>query len=67
MVRLSYQPRSRGLCLFDPKESKIALAGQIRAAYSDPPIHVAEQFGLFDAARLEPFFNPIRRAQAGRA
>lgn len=63
MVRLSYQPRSRGLCLFDPKESKISLAAQIRTSYSDPPIHVAEQFGPFDPRQLEPFFNPIRRAQ----
>ena len=66
MVRLSYQPRSRGLCLFDPKESKISLAQQIRTTYSNPPIHVAEQFGPFDPACLEPFFNPIRSAERDR-
>jgi hypothetical protein len=61
MVRLSTRQRSRGLCLFDPRESKSLLAEQIRAACSDPPIHVAEQFGPFNPARLEPFFSPIRR------
>lgn len=59
MLRLANQARSRALCLFDPKESKIALANQIREKF---PICVAEQFGPFDPARLEPFFNPIRRA-----
>jgi hypothetical protein len=67
MVRLSSQPRSRGLCLFDPKESKVAIAEQIRTTRSGPPIYVAEQFGPFDAARLEPFFNPLRRSQVGVA
>jgi hypothetical protein len=62
MVRLSNRQRSRGLCLFDPKQSKSSLAEQIRTTYSDPPIYVAEQFGPFDPVRLEPFFNPIRRA-----
>jgi hypothetical protein len=62
MVRLSNRQRSRGLCLFDPREPKRLLAEQIRTTYSDPPIHVAEQFGPFDPARLEPFFRPIRRA-----
>lgn len=59
LVRSANQARSRALCLFDPKESKIALADQIRGKF---PISVAEQFGPFDPARLEPFFNPIRRA-----
>jgi hypothetical protein len=61
MVRLANQSRSRGLCLFDPKESKIALARQIR---EQSAIVVSEQFGPFDPARLEPFFRPIRRAAA---
>jgi hypothetical protein len=67
MVRLSSQPKARGLCLFNPKESKIALAEKIRSSYIEPPIHVAEQFGHFEPARLEPFFNRIRRSQAGPA
>lgn len=63
MVRLSYQPKSKGLCLFDPMEAKIALAEQIRTEYS--AIHVAEQFGSFDPVRLKPFFDPLRRSQSG--
>jgi hypothetical protein len=59
IVRLSNQPKSRGLCLFDPKQSKLAYADQIRSQYS--AIHVAEQFGAFEKRRLEPFFAPIRR------
>ena len=66
IVRLSRKPRSRGLCLFDPKESKISVTEPIRAACNDYAIHFAEQFGPFNAASLEPFFNPIRRARAGR-
>jgi TIR domain len=65
MVRLSWQPKSRGLCLFDPQESKLALAGQIRVQYAG--LHVAEEFGPFDPARLEPFFAPLRRSRAGAA
>jgi len=61
MVRLATQPKSRGLCLFDPKQSKLALAGQIR---NDHSVYVSEQFGPFDCTHLEPFFAPIRRAQA---
>lgn len=67
MVRLSHNPRSRGLCLFDPKESKSLLAEQIRQNYADPPIDVAEQFGGFDPARLEPFFSRIRKAETRTA
>ena len=63
VVRLSQQARSRGLCLFDPKESKVAATELIRGKFSDPPIHVAEEFGAFDPSRLESFFNPIRRLQ----
>jgi TIR domain len=70
MVRLASHSKSRGLCLFGPRESKngeskIALAEQIRRTQS--AIHVAEQFGPFDPVRLEPFFSPIRRAEAGSA
>ena len=61
MFRLASQPKSRGLCLFDPQQSKLALAEKIRAL--DSSIHVAEQFGPFDRARLEPFFAPIRNVQ----
>jgi hypothetical protein len=63
MVRLSHSSRSRGLCLFDPKESKSLLADQIRNQFQSPPIYIAEQFGPFDPALLEPFFNPLRRTR----
>jgi hypothetical protein len=63
MVRLSYQPKSRGLCLFDPKGAKTTFAEQIRKEYS--AVYVAEQFGAFDASHLEPFFAPLRRVEAG--
>lgn len=65
MVRLASQPRARGLCLFDPQESKLVLAEQVRMTLS--AIHVTEQFGQFDPARLEPFFAPLRKAQGGTA
>jgi hypothetical protein len=69
MVRLSNQTKSRGLCLFDPQESKMARADEIRQKL-DPTIHISNQFGDFEKARLDPFFAPIRRtrtetAQAG--
>jgi len=63
MARLPKQAKSRGLCLFDPRESKIVLAEQVRTEYA--AIHVAEQFGQFNPALLEPFFAPLRRAQGG--
>lgn len=61
MVRLSTQPKSRGICLFDPQQSKIALAEQIRSGNN---LFVAEEFGPFDGTRLEPFFAPIRKVKA---
>ena len=64
MVRLAARQRSRGLCLFEPQATKSLLAQQIRTSYSNPPIYVAEQFGPFDPARLEPFFDPLRRDAA---
>jgi hypothetical protein len=60
MIRLSRSSRARGLCLFDPEQSKSLLAQQIRNAHASLPIHVAEQFGSFAPARMEPFFAPIR-------
>jgi hypothetical protein len=64
MLRLSHNTRARGLCLFDPEHSKTLLAEQIRKTYSARPIHVTEQFGAFDPARMEPFFAPIRTTAA---
>lgn len=66
MVQAASPGGAKGLCLFDPQETKAGLPQQIRAAFSD--LYVAEQFGKFDPARLETFFNPIlRRARAAQS
>ena len=59
---------SRGLCLFDPKETKTEVVDQIKSIFSSD-VYIGEQFGKFDPARLEPFFTPLRRqrAQGGQA
>ena len=59
MQQVSHRARAKGLCLFDPKASKIAVMRQLRNTVAD--VHVMEQFGQFDASRLEPFFSAIRR------
>jgi hypothetical protein len=60
MLRTAGKAHAKGLCLLDPKEKKIGVLDQIRAQnLSD--VYIAEQFGKFDLARMEPFFNPIRR------
>ena len=59
MVQSSRAGEARGLCLFDPKETKIAVLEQIRESYRD--LCVAEEFGKFDPVHLDPFFNPLRR------
>jgi hypothetical protein len=61
MVRLATQPKSKGICLFDPQQSKAALAEQIRQGNV---MCVVEEFGPFDVSRLEVFFAPIRHAKA---
>jgi len=65
MIRLSNRHKSRGLCLFDPRQSKVTYAKEIHSLYSD--IYIAEQFGSFDQNQLEPFFAPLRRSEAARA
>jgi hypothetical protein len=65
MVQVSRRARSKGLCLFDPQETKTAAMRQIR---QDPgEIQIVEQFGQFDPQRLEAFFSPIRRGHAAGA
>ena len=58
MQTVSHRARSKGLCLFDPKDPKITVMHQLRNGVAD--VHVVEQFGQFDPARLEPFFRAIR-------
>lgn len=52
--------RAKGLCVFDPKETKSEVLEQIRARASD--VYIAEQFGKFERSRLEQFFNSVRQA-----
>ena len=52
--------RAKGLCVFDPKETKGAVLQQIREKASD--VYITEQFGSFEQSRLEQFFNLIRRS-----
>jgi hypothetical protein len=51
--------RVKGLCVFDPKESKNEVLEQIREKASS--VYIAEQFGKFERSRLEQFFDLIRR------
>jgi hypothetical protein len=74
MVQTSRRARARGLCLFDPNEAiagdhtieKASVAQRIRETETLSDIYIAEQFGKFEPARLETFFDPIRRqSQSG--
>jgi len=49
----------KGLCVFDPKDTKNSALAQIREKAGD--FYVAEEFGKFDRSRLERFFEQIRR------
>jgi TIR domain len=59
MMKISRRAQVKGLCVFDPKETKAAVLEQIRGNSTD--LQIAEQFGRFDPGRMEKFFNPIRR------
>jgi hypothetical protein len=63
MMQVSRREQSKCLCLFDPREAKNAVADQIRRSVSD--LYIAEEYGRFEPANLEAFFNPIRRSSAG--
>jgi hypothetical protein len=63
IMQVSRREQSKGLCLFDPKESKMSVADLIRQKVTD--LYVAEEYGRFEPARLEAFFNPILRSSAG--
>jgi len=66
MLRTSRNARSRGLCLFDPEESKRESVEELKQKGTD--LCIAEQFGpRFDPARLEPFFEPLRGSGPGGA
>jgi hypothetical protein len=63
MVCTARKTQAKGLCLLDPREPKIGILKQIRAQ-NLPDVHIAEQFGKFDFALMETFFNAIRRRSA---
>ena len=65
MIQVSRRARAKGLCLFDPQEKKVPTMDLIRKGATD--VHVVEEFGKFEPARLEAFFNPIRRGAAAGA
>lgn len=60
IVQAARRDEVRGLCLFDPRETKDAAVAEIRRTFGDEVV-VAEQFGRFEPSRLETFFAPIRR------
>jgi hypothetical protein len=59
MIQASRRAEGKGLCLFDPAETKTAAVQTIRDAFHD--LYVGEQFGKFDPARLQTFFSPLLR------
>jgi len=62
MVQSARTSKARGLCVFDPAENKTLVVQQIRSAFND--LYVSEEYGKFDPARLETFFNPLLRLPA---
>src|SRR5258708_2791225 len=68
LIQAPRRAHAKGLCLFDPKETKTAVLDQIRGSERLRDLCVSEQFGKFAPARLKTCFNPIRRrSQAGQA
>src|SRR5215467_14261305 len=63
VVRTARRAYAKGLCLLDPREPKTEVLNQIRAQNLNN-VFIAEQFGRFDPARMETFFNPLRRSLA---
>jgi hypothetical protein len=54
MYRLS-RNGAKGVCAFDPREQKLTLIEQVRQNFSN--VAMADEFGPFDSARLDPFFR----------
>jgi hypothetical protein len=57
MMHVAPSARARGVCLFEPAESKAIAVRESRQLYSD--LFITEQFGPFDATRLDAFFRPL--------
>ena len=63
MVQSSRRDSAKGLCVFDPRDTKLSALHDIREKFAQ--IHIAEQFGGFEAARLQTFFNAMRYRRIG--
>jgi hypothetical protein len=63
IVQASGEAAEKGMCLFDPPETKTDAVKTIRDAFRE--LYVGEQFGRFDPARLETFFAPLLRRSGG--
>jgi hypothetical protein len=59
MVQSAKRSRARGLCLFDPVDTKTAHVQQIREGFGD--LYIGEEYGRFDPARLTSFFTRLMR------
>jgi len=66
MMRLAHKGHAKCLCVLDPRENKIGILSEIRAQ-NLRDLYIVEQFGQFDLARMEPFFDAIRRRSAAGA
>jgi hypothetical protein len=64
VVQAGRRDAGRGLCLFDPRDTKDAAVAEIRRTFGDG-FFVGELFGRFEPSRLETFFAPIRRRSHG--
>jgi hypothetical protein len=56
MMRVSQ--RARGLCLFDPENTKTSVAGMLSA--SPVKVHVVQEYGRFNPGKLQSFFDSVR-------
>jgi hypothetical protein len=63
IVQASGEAAEKGVCLFDPPETKTDAVKTIRDAFRE--LYVGEQFGRFDPARLQAFFMPLLRRSGG--
>ncbi len=62
-MQASGEAAEKGMCLFDPPETKTDAVKTIRDAFRE--LYVGEQFGRFDPARLQAFFAPLLRRSGG--
>lgn len=62
IVQTARDRDARGLCVFDPKETKLQALDEIRRSFGEQGrFFISEEYGKFDPARLESFFSALRR------